>query len=92
MTGLMKCEKCDTLGVRVKDSRVKHFSGHVAIRRRRFCSACGFAFTTYEVSLDVLENEANLTSGVRLKRVRDRLIAALEELDAPIGVVREIEG
>jgi hypothetical protein len=24
--------------------------------------------------------------------VRDRLIAALEELDAPIGVVREIEG
>ena len=42
----MRCPFCGNVDTQVKDSRPAE--DHVAIRRRRFCSACGGRFTTYE--------------------------------------------
>lgn len=42
----MRCPYCSETETQVKDSRPAE--DHAAIRRRRFCSACGGRFTTYE--------------------------------------------
>ncbi len=42
----MRCPFCGHTDTQVKDSRPAE--DHVAIRRRRFCPACGGRFTTYE--------------------------------------------
>jgi transcriptional repressor NrdR len=42
----MRCPFCGNADTQVKDSRPAE--DHVAIRRRRFCPACGGRFTTYE--------------------------------------------
>jgi transcriptional repressor NrdR len=42
----MRCPFCGNTDTQVKDSRPAE--DHVAIRRRRFCAACGGRFTTYE--------------------------------------------
>lgn len=42
----MRCPFCGNVDTQVKDSRPAE--EHVAIRRRRFCPACGGRFTTYE--------------------------------------------
>ena len=42
----MRCPFCGSLDTQVKDSRPAE--EHVSIRRRRYCSACGGRFTTYE--------------------------------------------
>ena len=42
----MRCPFCGNVDTQVKDSRPAE--DLVAIRRRRFCSACGGRFTTYE--------------------------------------------
>ena len=42
----MRCPFCGNVDSQVKDSRPAE--DHVAIRRRRFCPACGGRFTTYE--------------------------------------------
>ena len=42
----MRCPFCGNVDTQVKDSRPAE--DHVAIRRRRFCPACGGRFTTYE--------------------------------------------
>lgn len=42
----MRCPFCGNIDTQVKDSRPAE--EHVSIRRRRFCSACGGRFTTYE--------------------------------------------
>jgi len=42
----MRCPFCGNLDSQVKDSRPAE--DHAAIRRRRFCPACGGRFTTYE--------------------------------------------
>ena len=42
----MRCPFCGNVYTQVKDSRPAE--DHVAIRRRRFCPACGGRFTTYE--------------------------------------------
>ncbi|MFN3613254.1 MAG: transcriptional regulator NrdR [Rubrimonas sp.] len=42
----MRCPFCGNVDTQVKDSRPAE--DHVAIRRRRFCAACGGRFTTYE--------------------------------------------
>ncbi|TVQ57034.1 MAG: transcriptional repressor NrdR [Rhodobacteraceae bacterium] len=42
----MRCPFCGNMDTQVKDSRPAE--DHVAIRRRRFCPACGGRFTTYE--------------------------------------------
>lgn len=42
----MRCPFCGNVDTQVKDSRPAE--DHAAIRRRRFCAACGGRFTTYE--------------------------------------------
>ena len=42
----MRCPFCGNVDTQVKDSRPAE--EHAAIRRRRFCAACGGRFTTYE--------------------------------------------
>ena len=42
----MRCPFCGNTDTQVKDSRPAE--EHAAIRRRRFCPACGGRFTTYE--------------------------------------------
>lgn len=42
----MRCPFCGNIDTQVKDSRPAE--DHVAIRRRRYCPACGGRFTTYE--------------------------------------------
>ena len=42
----MRCPFCGNVDTQVKDSRPAE--DHVAIRRRRFCPACGGRFTSYE--------------------------------------------
>ncbi len=42
----MRCPFCGNVDTQVKDSRPAE--DHVAIRRRRYCPACGGRFTTYE--------------------------------------------
>lgn len=42
----MRCPFCGDKDTQVKDSR--HTEDSVAIRRRRFCPACGGRFTTFE--------------------------------------------
>ena len=42
----MRCPFCGSVDTQVKDSRPAE--DHVAIRRRRYCPACGGRFTTYE--------------------------------------------
>ncbi|MCY3983027.1 MAG: transcriptional regulator NrdR [Roseovarius sp.] len=42
----MRCPFCGSLDTQVKDSRPAE--ENVSIRRRRYCSACGGRFTTYE--------------------------------------------
>ena len=42
----MRCPFCGNIDTQVKDSRPAE--DHVSIRRRRFCSACGGRFTTYD--------------------------------------------
>ena len=42
----MRCPFCGNVDTQVKGSRPAE--DHVAIRRRRFCPACGGRFTTYE--------------------------------------------
>ena len=42
----MRCPFCGNVDTQVKDSRPAE--DHVAIRRRRFCPACGGRFTTFE--------------------------------------------
>ena len=42
----MRCPFCGNTETQVKDSRPAE--EHAAIRRRRFCPACGGRFTTYE--------------------------------------------
>ena len=42
----MRCPFCGSVETQVKDSRPAE--DHVAIRRRRYCPACGGRFTTYE--------------------------------------------
>ena len=42
----MRCPFCGNIDTQVKDSRPAE--DHVAIRRRRFCPACGGRFTTFE--------------------------------------------
>lgn len=42
----MRCPFCGHIDTQVKDSRPAE--DHAAIRRRRYCPACGGRFTTYE--------------------------------------------
>ncbi len=96
----MRCPFCGNVDTQVKDSRPAE--DHVAIRRRRFCPACGGRFTTYErVQLrDLVVIKSN---GRREDFDRDKLERSIrialqkrpvepERMDQMIsGIVRRLE-
>ncbi len=96
----MRCPFCGNVDTQVKDSRPAE--DHVAIRRRRFCPACGGRFTTYERvqlrDLVVIKTNGKREDFDRAKLERSIRIAMQkrpvepERLDQMIsGIVRRLE-
>ncbi|MCJ8139678.1 transcriptional regulator NrdR [Falsirhodobacter halotolerans] len=96
----MRCPFCGNIDTQVKDSRPAE--DHVAIRRRRFCPACGGRFTTYERvqlrDLVVIKTSGKREDFDRSKLERSIRIAmqkrpvAPDRIDQMIsGIVRRLE-
>ena len=96
----MRCPFCGNVDTQVKDSRPAE--DHVAIRRRRFCPACGGRFTTYERvqlrDLVVIKSNGRREDFDRSKLERSIRIALQkrpvepERMDQMIsGIVRRLE-
>ena len=96
----MRCPSCNSLDTQVKDSRPAE--DNVAIRRRRFCPACGGRFTTYERvqlrDLVVVKTSGRREDFDRAKLERSIRIAMQkrpidpERIDQMIsGIVRRLE-
>ncbi len=96
----MRCPFCGNTETQVKDSRPAE--DHVAIRRRRFCPACGGRFTTYE-RVQLRDLVVIKTNGRREPFDRDKLERSIrismqkrpidpERIDQMIsGIVRRLE-
>ena len=96
----MRCPFCGNVDTQVKDSRPAE--DNVAIRRRRFCPACGGRFTTYE-RVQLRDLVVIKSSGRREDFDRDKLARPIriamqkrpveaERLDQLIsGIVRRLE-
>jgi transcriptional repressor NrdR len=96
----MRCPFCGNVDTQVKDSRPAE--DHVAIRRRRFCPACGGRFTTYE-RVQLRDLVVLKSSGRREEFDRDKLARSIrismqkrpiehERLEQMIsGIVRRLE-
>ena len=96
----MRCPFCGNLDSQVKDSRPAE--DHVAIRRRRFCPACGGRFTAYERvqlrDLVVVKSTGRREDFDRDKMARSIRIAMQKRPVAPdrietmiSGIVRRLE-
>ena len=96
----MKCPFCGNEDTQVKDSRSTEDNS--AIRRRRFCSACGARFTTFERiqlrELTVIKKSGKKVPFDRSKLERSVQIALRkrpvesERVDRMIsGIVRRVE-
>tara|TARA_B100001250_G_scaffold270857_1_gene233791 strand:- start:15 stop:473 length:459 start_codon:yes stop_codon:yes gene_type:complete len=66
----MKCPFCGNEDTQVKDSRSTEDNS--AIRRRRFCAACGARFTTFE-RIQLRELTVVKKSGKKVPFARDKL-------------------
>ena len=66
----MKCPFCSNDDTQVKDSRSTEDNS--AIRRRRFCAACGARFTTFE-RIQLRELTVVKKSGKKVPFARDKL-------------------
>ena len=66
----MKCPFCSNDDTQVKDSRSSEDNS--AIRRRRFCAACGARFTTFE-RIQLRELTVVKKSGKKVPFARDKL-------------------
>ncbi len=96
----MRCPFCGNTDTQVKDSRPAE--DHVAIRRRRFCPACGGRFTTYE-RVQLRDLTVVKKTGRREDFDRDKLSRSIrialqkrpiepERIDQMIsGIVRRLE-
>lgn len=96
----MRCPFCGNTETQVKDSRPAE--DHVAIRRRRFCPACGGRFTTYE-RVQLRDLTVVKKNGKREDFDRDKLSRSIrialqkrpiehERIDQMIsGIVRRLE-
>ena len=71
----MRCPFCGNVDTQVKDSRPAE--DHVAIRRRRFCPACGGRFTTYE-RVQLRDLVVVKTNGRREDFDRDKLERSMQ--------------
>ena len=96
----MRCPFCGNLDSQVKDSRPAE--DNVAIRRRRYCPACGGRFTTYERvqlrDLVVVKSTGRREDFDRDKMARSIRIAMQKRPVAPdrietmsSGIVRRLE-
>ena len=96
----MKCPFCSNDDTQVKDSRSTEDNS--AIRRRRFCSACGARFTTFE-RIQLRELTVVKKSGKKVPFARDKLERSVQialrkrpvdsdRIDRMLsGIVRRIE-
>ena len=96
----MKCPFCGNIDTLVKDSRATEDNS--AIRRRRFCSACGARFTTFE-RIQLRELTVLKKSGKKVPFDRDKLERSVqialrkrpvenERIERMIsGIVRRVE-
>ena len=96
----MKCPFCGNEDTQVKDSRSTEDNS--AIRRRRFCSACGARFTTFE-RIQLRELTVIKKSGKKVPFDRDKLERSIrialqkrpieiDRIDQMIsGIVRRLE-
>lgn len=71
----MRCPFCGNDDTQVKDSRPT--DDNSAIRRRRFCSACGSRFTTFE-RVQLRDLTVVKKSGKRVPFDRDKLARSIE--------------
>ncbi len=71
----MRCPFCGNDDTQVKDSRPT--DDNSAIRRRRFCAACGSRFTTFE-RVQLRELTVLKKSGKRVPFDRDKLARSIE--------------
>ena len=96
----MRCPFCGNVDTQVKDSRPAE--DNAAIRRRRFCPACGGRFTTYE-RVQLRDLVVVKTNGRREDFDRDKMARSIriamqkrpiepERIDQLIsGIVRRLE-
>ncbi len=96
----MRCPFCGNADTQVKDSRPTEDAS--AIRRRRYCQACGSRFTTFERiqlrELTVLKSDGRRAAFDRDKLLRSVLIATRkrpvdqDRVDRMVtGIVRRLE-
>ena len=90
----MRCPFCGNDDTQVKDSRPTEDNS--AIRRRRFCPACGSRFTTFE-RIQLRELSVSKKSGQRVPFERDKLyrsvlIATRKRPVEPDRIERRING
>ena len=71
----MRCPFCGHTDTQVKDSRPTE--DHAAIRRRRFCPACGARFTTFE-RVQLRELTVVKKTGKRAPFDRDKLVRSIQ--------------
>ncbi len=90
----MRCPFCGDLETQVKDSRPTE--DNTAIRRRRFCPACGSRFTTFERvqlrELTVIKRDESRTPFDREKLIRSIQIAVRKRPVEPERVERMVNG
>lgn len=72
------CPACRKGAMRIKDSRLSHTpGGDLAKRRRRHCTKCGFAVTTYEIDAETYRKTMEPVAAVeQITRIRKILEAA----------------
>ena len=71
----MRCPFCGHEDTQVKDSRPTE--DNAAIRRRRYCSACGSRFTTFE-RIQLRELMVVKSNGEKVPFDRDKLLRSLQ--------------
>ena len=90
----MRCPFCGDLETQVKDSRPTE--DNTAIRRRRFCPACGSRFTTFERvqlrELTVIKRDESRAPFDREKLARSIQIAVRKRPVEPERVERVVNG
>lgn len=90
----MRCPFCGNADTQVKDSRPTEDNS--AIRRRRYCPACGSRFTTFERiqlrELTVLKKAGARVPFDREKLLRSILIATRKRLVEPERIERLVSG
>ena len=90
----MRCPVCSNDDTQVKDSRPTEDNS--AIRRRRFCPACGSRFTTFERvqlrELTIIKRNGQRTPFDRDKLMRSILIATRKRPVDPERIERMVNG